>query len=50
MTEFSEVFGLVLSVIISIILIGIVLFLIFACVACIHGMYLDICKWIRREG
>jgi hypothetical protein len=50
MIEFSEVFGLVLSVMISLILIGVCFFLIFACVACIHGLYLDVRKWIRREG
>jgi hypothetical protein len=50
MTEFGDVFGFILSAMISLILIGVGFFLIFACVACIHGLYLDVRKWIRREG
>jgi TRAP-type mannitol/chloroaromatic compound transport system permease small subunit len=50
MTEFGEVFALCLSVVLSLILIGICFFLIFACVACIYGMCLDIRKWIRQEA
>jgi hypothetical protein len=49
MIEFSDVFGFILSIILSLILIAVCFFAIIGCAACIHGMYLDIRKWIRRE-
>jgi hypothetical protein len=48
MSEISEVFDLVLGVFLTSILIGICFLIMFALVACVYGLILDLRKWIMR--